>query len=127
LEEQPVDQVVAIQKILQGSPHPNVIEGWRARVQRDAKDASRVVVEDLRLLNEPSLNFVEVHLLDPLACDADVVKVEIAFLEHFEHQILVTNDDVPDLVEVVDTDVATLLLSPIIVASPEGDRFPFDD
>ena len=57
----------------------------------------------------------------------DVVVIEIAFLEHLEREVLVADDDLADLVEVVDADVAAVLRRPVVVPPADRDALALDD
>src|SRR5437879_8237930 len=76
---------------------------------------------------ETSLNPVVIQFLNPNLRAVDEVVVQIASLEHFEDEILISNNDGFDLVEIVLTHIRAILLRPIVLPATNADRFPFFD
>ncbi len=86
----------------QGLSHAHVVKRRLAHVDCHSDSSHWIVVVNLALLDEATLNSVDVtQLLHPKGRIDGRVVVEVSALEHLEGELLVADDDFPNLVEVV--------------------------
>ncbi len=112
VEEELVDELVAVVEVGEGLAHAAVVEGPLAHVEGQARHALHVLVVDLPLQADAALDLVVVELVHPPARAADRIDVQLALLELLEPEPLVHDDEPLDLVEVVEADVLGQLRSP---------------
>ena len=110
-----------------GLSEPYIIVRSLPSIERETLNTARIVVVDLTLLNQPALDAIEIHFLNPAPRNVLGMKVVVAFLEHLEREVFVSNDDESKLVEISDADVAPVLGSPVVVSPPQRETRAFCD
>jgi hypothetical protein len=102
IEEQLVDQLLAVEEMREGQAHVLVVERRLAHVEDDAGEAVRRLVEDLAPLDPAILDDLLLgDLLDPALRAPHAEVIELVRLELLVEELAVADDDALDAVEVV--------------------------
>ena len=86
-----------------------------------------MLVEDFSFLNQPSLNVLEVHFLDPLLGSTNNVVIQVPLLRHFKSQVLIADNHKTQLVEIGDAHIGSCLRRPVVIPPSYGYRFALGD
>src|SRR5579885_1711306 len=85
------------------------------------------MVPNSQLLDQTTIDRIEVELLLPHLSAAHSVEIQISFFKHFEFDRAVSYDADLDYIEIVRSRIAPLLFSPVIFSPPQPDRLALLD